>query len=171
LAPAKAAGEAMAAYDTNRDGKIDAQEIKQSPPLMVALETMNQGGNGTLTAEQIKARLQAWLSAGTGIIAGAVTVYLDDKLLEGATVTFDPEPFLGPAYQPYSGVTNQEGNANLKGPDEKFPGIYVGLYRVRISKKVNGKETIPARYNTETILGKEIAADVFIALAFRLKNN
>ena len=41
-----------------------------------------------------------------------------------------------------------------------YPGIYVGLYRVRISKKVNGKETLPARYNTETELGREIATNI-----------
>ena len=34
--------------------------------------------------------------------------------------------------------------ANLDTELKDFPGsIYVGLYRVRISKKVNGKETLP----------------------------
>ena len=46
-------------------------------------------------------------------------------------------------------------------PDlDDYPGIYVGLYRVRISKKVDGKETLPARYNTATELGREIAANI-----------
>jgi len=38
-------------------------------------------------------------------------------------------------------------------------GVGLGLYRVRISKKVDGQETIPARYNTETELGVEVAQD------------
>ena len=42
-----------------------------------------------------------------------------------------------------------------------YPGnIYVGLYKVRISKKVNGRETLPARYNTQTELGREVATQI-----------
>jgi hypothetical protein len=33
------------------------------------------------------------------------------------------------------------------------------LYRIRVSKKVNGREAVPARYNTETELAREIAED------------
>ena len=43
---------------------------------------------------------------------------------------------------------------------EGFPGIYVGLYRIRISKVVAGKEIIPKRYNVETVLGREAATCV-----------
>ena len=38
--------------------------------------------------------------------------------------------------------------------------IRPGFYRVRISKVVDGKETVPAKYNTETILGHEEADDI-----------
>jgi hypothetical protein len=38
-------------------------------------------------------------------------------------------------------------------------GAHFGLYKVRISKIVNGKESIPSRYNSETILGQEISYD------------
>jgi hypothetical protein len=31
---------------------------------------------------------------------------------------------------------------------------------VKISKQVNGVETVPAKYNTETTLGQEVAGDV-----------
>ena len=37
----------------------------------------------------------------------------------------------------------------------------MGFYRVRISKQVNGKEAIPARYNTSTTLGIEVAPDAY----------
>jgi hypothetical protein len=47
-------------------------------------------------------------------------------------------------------------------PDPKTtpPGIQVGLYRVKISKMVGGKETIPRKYNDQTTLGQEAALDV-----------
>jgi hypothetical protein len=38
--------------------------------------------------------------------------------------------------------------------------MHLGLYNVRISKIVGGKETIPSKYNTETTLGQEVANDV-----------
>ena len=37
--------------------------------------------------------------------------------------------------------------------------MHLGLYKVRISKIVNGKETIPSRYNADTIFGQEVAFD------------
>jgi hypothetical protein len=36
-------------------------------------------------------------------------------------------------------------------------GCHLGVYRVRISKKdAQGRETVPARYNTQTQLGIEV---------------
>ena len=47
---------------------------------------------------------------------------------------------------------------------ENFPSIYIGLYRVKISKLSDGHETIPAAYNEKTTLGIEVAEDVPTAL-------
>ncbi|MFM1904916.1 MAG: hypothetical protein RLZZ440_2816, partial [Planctomycetota bacterium] len=45
-------------------------------------------------------------------------------------------------------------------PDPSLPGgVHFGLYRVRISKPVGGRETLPSRYNTETAIGQEISYD------------
>ena len=38
--------------------------------------------------------------------------------------------------------------------------MHLGLYKVRISKVIGGQETIPRKYNAETILGQELAPDV-----------
>lgn len=38
--------------------------------------------------------------------------------------------------------------------------MHLGLYRVKISKLVNGKEIVPPKYNEQTILGQELAGDV-----------
>ena len=38
-------------------------------------------------------------------------------------------------------------------------GLQLGFYRVRVSKQANGKEMIPAKYNTETTLGQQVAPD------------
>jgi len=102
-------------------------------------------------------------------------VYLDDKPLEGATVIYEPEPFLGPSYHTHRGTTNAAGTCELDTPDvPEYPHmIYVGLYRVRVSKVVNGQETVPLQYNAKTTLGRELATEVRDGLAcflFRLKS-
>jgi len=159
LDPAKAARLALEEFDTNKDGKIDGEEIKKSPGLIEAIETMDDDGDGSLTAGEISQRVREWLDGGTNVFTQSSTVYLDGEPLEGATITYDPEDFLEPGLQPTSGVTDATGSAFPQGQDAKYPGLYPGVYRVRISKVVDGRETIPARYNTETILGKEIGFD------------
>jgi len=167
LKPADAARKAMELYDTNKDGVIDAEEIKRSPALMEAVlpaegeskTPMDENGDGRLTEEEIRERVAAWLRTVTPIETQSTIVTLGGRPLQGATVTYEPEPFLSPPLESTSAVTDENGYCFPKGQDAKFPGIYVGLYRVRISKQVDGKETILPRYNTETILGKEVASD------------
>jgi len=174
LDPAKAGRLALEQFDTNKDGKIDGDEIKKSPGLIEALETMDDDGDGCLTAGEISQRVQEWLDSGTVVITQATEVVLDGEPLEGATVTYEPEPFLSHAIQPSSAVTGPDGFAYPQGQDAKYPGLYPGTYRIRISKVVDGKETIPARYNTETTLGKELAFDApstHELLRFELSSN
>jgi hypothetical protein len=152
----------MAEYDTNQDGKLDSTEISKCPPLKYAMQNskgeIDTNGDGMLTAEEIAGRIESWLESGTIVISCEPLITLNGKPLAGALVTFEPEQFLGPGYAPSEGVTNHRGSAYVKGPDPKYPGIHLGFYRVKISKVVGGRETIPSRYNTHTELGYEASA-------------
>jgi hypothetical protein len=75
-------------------------------------------------------------------------------------VTFTPEKCLGADYKPTSAVTDRRGNCSPPGDDPHYPGLHPGIYRVTISKIVGGRELLPARYNTATELGKEVAIDL-----------
>ena len=160
IGPAEAAKAAITEYDANSDGLLDAEEIGKSAALKMAMPRVDTDGDGKLTASEISARIKALLDAPATLVPCDARVTLDGNMLEGATVTFEPEEFLGPGFKACSGVTNEVGSACIQGPDEKYPGIYLGFYRVIISKKVNGKETIPAKYNTQTQLGHEAATDI-----------
>ena len=160
LSPGEAGKAAIAQYDDNGDGRLDDEELEKCPALEEALERVDADNDGMLTAGEIAARVDGWLSSGSTVLSGTVLVKLDEKPLEGATVTFEPEEFLGSAFKPCSGVTSPLGEASLKGPLAAYPGIYVGFYRVKISKNVGGQETIPSRYNSETELGHEAADDI-----------
>lgn len=158
--PSFSGSQALELYDGNGDGKIDLTEAEQSPGLLQAFKRTDQDGDSALTTEEIAERVRYYKSAATTIVDGGVQVFAGRQPLVGAKVTFEPEPFLGEAFTSISGETNTEGRASLKGADAEFPGIYLGMYRVRISKISDGKETIPAQYNAETTLGFEAADDI-----------
>ena len=90
----------------------------------------------------------------------SVEVTLDGHPLAGATVTLVPEKFMGPAFKPVSAVTDDWGAGSLKGEGADEDSVPPGYYRTLVSKKnAQGQETIPAKYNTATVLGQEIAPD------------
>ncbi len=160
LSPAAAAAKAIEQYDSDGDGKISGAELDQSPPLKVAAERIDTDKDGALSAGEIEARIASWADAGTIVTSGTVVLTLDGAPLAGATVTFEPEEFLGPAFEPCKGVADGNGYASVSREDSQFPGIYLGFYRVKISKQDGGREIVPAKYNEQTELGYEAATDL-----------
>lgn len=159
-----AAQQAIAMYDTNGDGAISGKELDKCPGIKDALEHYDIKHDGKVTAAAIAARIRKWQESKMGITATKVRVLLDGQPLEGATVTFEPEPFLGPHVATSSGQTAKNGAALMTiAADPQNPqsqrklGVQCGLYKVRISKQVGGHETLPPRYNSNTELGVEIA--------------
>jgi hypothetical protein len=163
LNPQQAAEDAMKLYDKNGDGTLDAKKLLASPPLAALLRNLkaaNSNHPNSLTTRDIADRLEQWQALPTTLVSPLIMIRLDGKPLEGATVTYDPEPFLGPSYHAHQGQTASNGAAVLNPECKGYPGVYVGLYRVRVSKVVGGEEIIPKRYNVETVLGREAAACV-----------
>ncbi len=158
--PQGAAKQATAEYDTNHDGKLDKDELAKCPALLDGLKRIDKDGDGQLSAEEIATRLEHWHSF-KGVLTPAHTeVTLDGQALADATVTLEPEKFLGETYLSCTGKTDQLGHVSFSGSVAGFPGIYFGFYRVRVSKVVDGKETVPAKYNSDSVLGMEVADDV-----------
>lgn len=164
---ASAAGsKAMELYDKNSDGKVSGPELEQAPSLKAALARIDKDGDKSITADEIAERIGVWKGTGTGLMTFACLVTLDGAPLLGATVTYVPDPCLGDAVKSASGITNASGKAaggiaKEDLPDPTWPGgMQLGIYTVKISKPVNGKETIPAKYNEQTMLGQEVSPDV-----------
>jgi hypothetical protein len=156
---------AMEQYDTNHDGKVAGDELEKAPSLKAALPRLDTDGDGAVSADEVTARVNAWKAMQTGMTNAGCTVTLDGQPLTEAKVTLEPEAFLGDEIKTAFGTTDGRGYTSLsipkdQRPDPKLPGgTHFGLYKVRVSKIVNSKETIPARYNTETILGQEVSYD------------
>jgi hypothetical protein len=158
LSPREAANQALAEYDTNKDGALDARELEACPGLQSAMKRIDKNNDGRLTADEIADRITYHQQEGTASGVG-VEVTLDGRTLPGASVTLVPEKFQGPSFKPVSAVTDGIGTGALEadGSGELIP---LGFYRVVVSKKgAQGQELIPARYNTNTVLGQEIAPD------------
>jgi hypothetical protein len=156
-APDESAKQAMAEYDSNHDGFLDAKELERCPALKSNWDSIDTDGNQRLSAEEIAARIQVYKDSQVALKATACHVHLDGKPLQGATVIYMPEKFMGSSIRPASGVSDERGAVMLIVEGEKLPGVQPGLYRVQVSKKNgNGQETIPARYNQDTILGAEV---------------
>jgi len=161
------AGEmAMELYDTNGDGKVAGEELEKAPGLKALVGTADVDQDGALTAEEVAARIYRWQEQKTGVMIFSFVVTLNGKPVEGANVTFEPEPFLGDEIKAGIGETGFGGSGGASIPKDQRPsptsppGMHLGLYQVKISKVANGVETIPAKYNTQTTLGQEVAGDV-----------
>ncbi len=168
LKPPKFDGEdagiaAMKQYDTDGDGVVGGDELNHAPSLNFALDRLDEDQDDCISAAEVTRLIDdKWKQDAAGVIRIKCVVELDGKPLDGATVTFDPENFLGEGIvYPASGVTRaglttlSVATENLVHPNAR--GVAPGLYLVRISKVVDGEETIPARYNTATTLGVEVA--------------
>jgi hypothetical protein len=161
----RAAAAALKQYDSDGDGILSASELERAPGLRASLCDTNK--DGRITADEIVDRINKYQSDRVGLISFEVHVTLNDKPLKDATVKFIPEEFLSDWIQPGSGTTDANGLAFI-GMDpsllrqdlQRMPLMHCGIYRVEITP---AQGSIPARYNTNTVIGQEIAADTIVS--------
>lgn len=157
FSPGDAAKQLLADYDVNKDGQLDGKELEKCPALKGALEAIDTGGDGRLSSEEIATRLATYKTGGVAMMGITCTVSLDESPLPGAEVTFEPERCMGSNFQSASGVSDADGTVVIRLPGSDVPGLNCGLYRVRVTSAAQGKAAIPAKFNTQTTLGYEIA--------------
>jgi hypothetical protein len=146
---------ALSNLDKNKNGQIEGAELDASPALRSALPDIDKNKDKNLSAREIQQRVEQY--AKLGRLSLACTVTLDGQALSGATVTFEPEPFMGKSLKPATTTTDRDGVAAMFQVDGKsFATLPPGLYRIRVTKDGTN---IPARYNTQTTLGREVYAD------------
>jgi len=157
--PTEAAKQALAEYDANKDGALDPKELEACPALLAAFKRVDANKDGRLTEDEIADRLSFFQKQGIQMDV-SVEVSLDGRFLDGATVTLEPEKFMGPSVKSASTVTDEAGSGNFKTEGSGEGAVACGYYRVRVSKNAQGREVVPAKYNTQTVLGYEVSPDV-----------
>ncbi len=145
---------AISAYDSNSDSAIADNEFDSVPALRASLAQVDADGDGRITAKEIDDRVDAWKESRIGQMAAICEVTLDGKPLANANVAFDPEPFLGSDLPTGSGTTGKAGMVGISQPDTT-PGLPPGWYKIRVT---SSNREIPARYNSKTTLGCEVAS-------------
>jgi hypothetical protein len=164
---ASAAGDAaIEAYDTDQSGAISGAELDKVPSVKAALAQLDSNGDGGVSADEVAAMIEHWQAMPLGIMAMGFKLTLDGVPVEDAVVTFEPEAFLGGEVKTAIANTDSFGTGSPTIPKENRPeattppGVQMGFYKIKVSKLVNGKETIPAKYNESTVLGQLIVPDV-----------
>jgi hypothetical protein len=153
---------AMAEYDTNHDGKLDAGELEACPALKKALPEIAKdyakNKQPYLTEEDIAEELRLFEKRKVGLLSIRCKVVRGDGLgVAGVTVNFIPERFMGDAIKAGSGVSDQSGYVHPTVEGQTIPGLAFGFYRIEASRKdESGKETVPSQFNTNSKLGLEV---------------
>jgi hypothetical protein len=152
-----AANQTLAEYDANKDGALDAKELEACP----GSERPETGGQEQRQPpDRRRDRRPATFFQQQGMQTD-VSVEVTPTAGPGrATVTLVPEKFMGPSVKSASTVTDEAGTGYFKTEGSDYVQVALGYYRVEVSKKVQGREVIPAKYNTKTVLGQEVSPDV-----------
>jgi hypothetical protein len=163
--PSSASQAAFAAYDTNNDGLLDDQELNRVPGIAKYKSLYDLDNNGSVSQDEVFARLDLWKSQGLGFRSLVIGVTMDGRPLVGAHIKLVPEPYLGEAVHMAVGETDSSGEATMATDLEHLPprlaergiaGVTGGTYKIEVT---HPSKNIPARYNTATTIGEEVASD------------
>lgn len=157
--PESAADEAIGLYDADKDGSLNDAELEECPAMLAELMSYDKDANGSVSRDEIAARITALRKHGVGLTRVNCNVSMNGRGLDKAAVQFEPEPYLGQEIKAAHGITNERGVAQMAIPAEELPAdqrdlkaIHYGTYKVRITHPTI---KLPARYNTQTTLGYE----------------
>jgi hypothetical protein len=173
--PKGLATKALAEYDLDKDGSLDARELARCPGLKAALARADRDKDGRLSRAELEEYFQSWADSKTGLQQVLCRVTLDGNPLSGAEVQLEPEAFLGGIARPAKGVSDERGEVRFQvegggGTAAAQSGCNLGIYRVRITRTAEGKEVVPARYNTNTQLGIEVSPSMLGRTVFHLES-
>ena len=151
--PSSMSQEAFRLYDANKDGKLDAEELKQCPSLADALVLLDANNDHCIDDGELLTAMETMVHQNTGLMDVGVRVTRDGKPVVGATVKLIPEPFMLGAVEAASGVTNKDGVLRPQIEGLSKSGIRLGFYRAEVT---SDGESIPDKFNSKTTLGKMI---------------
>ena len=144
----------MTTLDSNSDGQLSTTELNAAPGLKYSLEELDTNGDSQLSREEIVTRITLYRDLDVGLTQFICLVTLDRRPLADAEVRIVPESFIGDVIEPATGKSYGNGKVRLDVGGQPAPTVRIGMYRVEVTSP---STQIPARYNTQTTLGIEVA--------------
>lgn len=154
---AASANAAMDEYDLNKDGFIDQAELKSAPSLKEAEKVIDSNSDGKLSREEIEQRLNKYSAQRMALLSFSCSVTMNGARKADIEVEMVPEKFMLEAIKVAKGKTDANGMVRFKQEDQEFEGVAPGFYKIKLIK--DGSLSLPARFNENTAIGKEIALD------------
>jgi hypothetical protein len=160
--PAQAADRAISEYDTNSDDGLSRDELEKCPGLLTALDRIDTNANGLISGEELASTLREIRQQDAAMVEISCAVTLGGQPLEGARVTLVPEPFMGESVKSATGVTVSDGTTLPTVAETELPeklrgrvfGVHCGVFKVEVT---HPRVAIPARFNTQTELGRIVS--------------
>jgi hypothetical protein len=154
LSPSGAAAAAIKQLDQNGDGSIGGEELGASGSLSEVKNQFDNDSDGQLNSEELENGFKQLFGQGVTLTSVRCFVRLNSRPLPDATIRLIPEKFLDENYETATGITDEIGGADVvasyQSGDRQIDAIATGLYRVEIT---SDRVKLPAKYNTESVLG------------------
>ena len=149
-------------YDRDGNGGLSESELVSVPPIHGNRRWYDVDGDGEISQAELRAGLVVIFDPKIGLLSTWCNVTRSGKPLAGANVEFVPLPALESVIPTARAVTDDRGIAKLAISDEDLPAnaprnlplVRPGLYLIKVS---HSSVSIPAKFNAETTLGKEIS--------------
>jgi EF hand len=161
--PANLSDAVLEAHDTDGSGALSSEELKAIPPVLAAQNEYDTDGNGEVTGEELTARFTQVFDPNMGaVLPVRCRVTRNGAPLAGADVRFVPPKVLEGVLPPATGVSESDGivapglapeDVPENFPNKRVPVMRPGVYLVEVTHQ---QLQIPAQYNTQTTLGKEV---------------
>ncbi len=131
--PAANAAKAMELWDTNQDGKLDEEELRQCPGVRSDMGAIDADRDRAISREELQKRLEAFQETKLGLKAAFFTVRFNGKPLSDTEVRFVPEEFLAGIIEPATGKTNRAGVVRPQAESAEVQAMQVGYYRLEVN--------------------------------------
>jgi hypothetical protein len=130
--------------DKDGDGALSGEELDGVKSLKSGMSRLDADKDGKLTADEVAKRLQRYIDFKIGLAPVDCTVTKGGRPLAGATITYEPEEFMGDSLPPGTGTTGAEGITAISIAKDLLPtpnhsGVKPGFYRVKV-KLADGTE-------------------------------
>lgn len=167
------AASAFSTYDANGDHNLSQEELKKCPGLLAAVKSLDKNGDGLLSEDELRNGLLELQDSAAALVKVTCVVMRGGQPLEGATVAFIPEAFMGDGVKSASGVTASDGTVLPSIADADMPaeyrgrlkGVPSGIFRVEVT---HPSIAVPAKFNTQTTIGRLVTRRDHDALRIEL---